>query len=184
MDCLCIIDNLFNFTIDLKEEYLIFTDFSKWSLSLEELIQNQVTQEIEVSLCEDEDICCNDPKNINTTTNQKLPTKKITILPGRSTIIYYKDLFNTDCDIDGVYLFKITTCDDTQILSRKYSILKYLICAYKQLLLKNDWDNAFKLLQNIEMIKSESEINNFDKVKTLYEISIRFIKKFNCNCDE
>lgn len=166
MNCLCILDNQFNFIVDTYKEYLIFTDYSKWSLTTEELLN--VTVPIEIGLV----------NNLNNISNSI-----ININAGKSTIIKYEDLPVTDCNNDGVYTFKITTCNNEQVLEKKYALLKSLNCAYKQLILKKDFENAFQLFQNIELIKASAEIDAFDEVQNIYDLSVSLIKNLKCNCN-
>jgi len=159
------LNNQFNFIINTYKDYLIFTDYSEWTSTPEELLNIKVP--VEIGLANTEDSI----------------TNTININAGKSTIIKYEDLPVTDCNNDGVYTFKITTCNNEQVLEKKYALLKSLECAYKQLILKKDNDNALKLFQNIELIKASAEIGDYDTVQKMYDLSIGLIKNLKCNCN-
>jgi len=157
-NCLCIIDNEFNFTISYRDNYFIFTDYSSWG--------------------EIKDV--ND--KVSVTIKQNEITKEIFIYPNQANIVKYDNLIPGECGYDGIYQFIIKTCSDTQILCVNYYILKNIECAYRTLVLKEDWDNAKILQQYIELIKANAYFKDFDKAKEFYSIAVKFIKKLNCNC--
>ncbi len=97
-------------------------------------------------------------------------------------MLEYSLLHHGDCGYDGIYDFVITTCNNTQTLSSSYYLLKNIECAYANLLKNNDWDNAFILLEYIEIIKSSVYFGDFERAKEFYNIAKRFIKKINCQC--
>ncbi|MCA9749033.1 MAG: hypothetical protein KC414_07995, partial [Romboutsia sp.] len=80
--------------------------------------------------------------------------------------------------------FTITTCNNTQILSKYYYILNNIYCSYKKLVEKEDWENAMELFRMIELIKVNTEFCNFEKAKEIYNLAVRFIKKLKCSCNE
>lgn len=165
MNCLCIVDNNFLFAITLKQDYFIFTDYSNWGENFEKNIsQESLNQKVDLKIKIDNYFA------------------QVQIYPGQANILSYDLLPDTECGKDGIYEFEITACSNTQILSIHYPILKNIECAYNNLILKRDWDNAQELNKYIEFIKANAYYNDFDLAKEYINIAFKFIKKLNCNC--
>ncbi len=162
MNCVCIKENKFNFTISFLKDYAIFTDYSEWSNDANSLMN----EKIEIVIKGDNNF-----------------KSSFTIKPYQSVILEYNKLQYSDCGYDGIYEFEITTCNNTQKLSKTVYLLRNVECAYTTLILNKDYDNAFNLLKYIEMIKANMYVNNVDQAKELYNLAVRFIKRLNCNCN-
>ena len=165
--CSCIAsEDEFIFTIDYKDKYLVYTDYSVWNTSTH-------------SLPLDEYII---------TISNNGASKNFKVKVGLSTPIKYSDLpflssqdCIPNCNFDGIYTFQVETCGD--IYSKTVSILQSLNCAYKKLLLEKRIDYAFELFKYIEYIKAYTDINANDSAKEIYKIAIKFINKLKCNCN-
>jgi len=159
----CIQDQEFNFVIDHRDDYFIYTDRSSWISSTK--LAPESTYELEI---------------INGT-----KSNKFTVPKNLSTIIKYTELpVNCDlpCNFDGVYTFKVVTCQNTQEFERYEAILENVLCAYDQLIYKDDWENAKLIMKYIEYVKSYSRRNMLEYSSKYYELLMKTIKKLNCNC--
>lgn len=164
MKCLCLIDNSFKFTIDYSEDGLLFTDQSDW-IDLSNIISENIKVELEI-------------------TNDDLKSN-VEFFPGRTTIIPYNKLPSKDaCKYDGIYTFKISICDNEQILSRTEAYLKSIYCAYTNLLIEGDRDNAMKLLLQIETLKAHARVKDYKSAEKEFEMITSFITRLNCNCND
>lgn len=164
-NCSCIKDEKYKFTLDYRDDYLIYTDFSEWVTSN----KNTPIVNYKIDIANGESV------------------KTFTVIVGSSTIIKYVDLPRNcegECNFDGVYAFKVTACQETQIFEKTEAIVQSLMCAYDQLILKDDWNNAYKLLKYIEYVKVYSRYNLKDKAFKYYNIAVDLIKNLKCNCNE
>jgi len=161
MDCLCILDNIFSFSITFRKDYWLLTDYSKWDLDI-------LGQNINVKIPLDIKV---DNKIISTF-----------IYPGQVNKMSYDDLPDTECGKDGLYEFTLTACSETQVLSVYYPIINNIHCAYTNLILDEDWDNANELKRYIEFINANTYYEDFNTAKDYISISMKFIKKLKCNC--
>jgi len=166
MECSCIKDKSFNFTIDYDKDNLIFTDKSIWVTS-----PNRTP-------IEDYGIKI---KNGNTFI-------LVNVLVNRSTLIPFDKLprNGSDCYFDGIYNFVTEKICD-QIYQKDEAILKNVHCAYSKLLLKtpkssDDWVNLDKIMHKMEYIKNATRTGQVEQAQTQYNQLAAFLKKINCHC--
>lgn len=162
-NCACIKDKGFYFTIDYKDDYLVYTDYSDWIMHKSKSLITEYDLEI---------------------TNGK-SKKTFTVPVNKSTIIKYSDLPITcdlPCNFDGVYTFTITACQDTQVFERTEAILESVIRIYDKLICDERWDDAFDIFKWMESIKSHVRVGNIDQASKSYITLMTLIKKLKCDC--
>lgn len=163
MDCLCISDNTFIFTINFYKDYFVFNDFSTWVSTSQD---NVVTTDSKVKL------------------KLRKDDKEVILefLPNRSTVFKYNKLIKSECGYDGFYTFTVVTCSNTQEIEVNYPILEAIDCAYNHLIVNNRVSESFELLKYIELIKANYYFTDIRTAKEYYKIAVDFIKKLKCNC--
>lgn len=163
MNCSCIANDNFNFTIEYKKDHLLFVDKSEW-----------VTSEYNKPLIEHPLTIINGKK-----------TKTINIRVNGTTIINYCDLpSDNGCGNDGIYEFQIETCG--QIFTKCEAVLVTIMCSYTKLLVKHDIDEyeskIWPIYREIEFIKANSNLCNVEKSLEHYNIVKRMFEHLNCKC--
>jgi hypothetical protein len=166
--CNCIKDSNFDFVIDLKQDYLVFTDYSDW------LINSKITKPF-------------DEFDLKISNYQTDDFKIFKVKPNLSSIIKYSELpieSKTSCPPDGIYKFSINVCQGTQEFCKVQAILANSQLIYENLVKEESWDNAYEVLKYLEYIRVFANNDNIKKVMEYYEILQKFIKKLKCNCNE
>jgi hypothetical protein len=167
----CIQDKNYNFTVDYRDNHLIYTDHSSW-LSGSDL---SVVYTLKVYNGE--------------------TFREFKVLPKMSVIIPYTDLptncgTNTNCNFDGVYKFQASTCSDSQLFERTEAILKSVHSVYKELLKQTitcdgDMSDVIEIWSLMEGVKAFAIDQNESQALELYGLLIKIIKKLNCTtCNE
>ena len=163
MNCLCINEKNFIFTINFYKDYFVFNDFSDWvSSSQDDVIKTQ--DKVKLKVKKD---------------NQEIVLE---FLPNRSTVFKYDKLIKSDCGYDGFYTFTVVTCNNTQEIDVQYPILESIHCAYNQLIVNERFDEALELLKYIELITANTYFKDIKTAKAYLDIAVRFIKKIKCTC--
>lgn len=164
----CIQDGSFNFTLDYRDNHLIYTDHSKW------LERSDMNKEYLLRI------------------NNEDSFKEFTVLPNMSIIIPYTELpsyCGNDCNFDGIYNFTAVSCENSQEFSKTEAIL-LSICKVYDKIVKNtvscekERENMLKIFSYMEIIRVFAKENNVEKAVEFYNILLKIIKKLNCKCDE
>lgn len=163
MDCLCINDKYFNFTINYFRDYWVFNDFSDWISTSQDDI-NKSDNKVKLKIIKDDQEVL------------------VEFLPNKSTIFKYDKLFKSDCGYDGFYIFKVITCSNTQEIDVHYPILESINCSYSKLVVSDRYDEALQLLKYIELITSNTYFGNIKAAKDYYNIAVKYIKRIKCTC--
>jgi len=164
--CSCISNNKFEFTIDYRDDYILYTDRSEW-----------VTAEGTTPDKEYEIVIRNDEANLE---------KTITVGIGITTPIHISTLQSSqECGVDGIYTFIVDSCGLK--LERTEAILQSLHCAYTNLLLKvgntdKDWDQLQDIFFQLEYIKAASRVGLTDQASEHFNTLTKIIKQLNCSC--
>lgn len=163
MNCSCIINNEFLFTIDYKKDHLLFIDKSKWKTN--EYNTPITTHELTIK-------------------NGSLE-KKININLNNTTIIKYSDLpTKSGTSKDGVYTFILDNCG--KLYSQCEAILPESMCKYSKYLLNTNEENhketLWKIYSTIEYIKANSNLCLEEKAQKHYENLQNIFKQLNCSC--
>lgn len=166
--CHCIKDNNFDFVIDLKADYLVYTDYSEW------LVNSKIEREFnEFTL---------------TITNFSTDVaKSFKVKPNLSTIIKYSELpvENTiSCPPDGIFKFSINVCQGTQEYCKVQAVLINSQKSYEILVREEKWEHAYEVLKYLEYIRVFANDNNIKKALEYYEILQKLLKKLKCDCNE
>lgn len=165
--CSCIANEQFKFTIDYREDEILYTDHSEW-ITANGLPKSEFY----------------DIKVINKESGLETNIK---VGVGKTTPISYKQLQASQaCGIDGVYTFRVDSCG--QILERSEAILPSLQCAYTNLLLKYDeneknTEDLMKVFIELEYIKSSARLGLLDQASQHFEILTKTIKHLDCGCN-
>ena len=163
--CLCIVDKQYKFTIDYRDDDILYTDYSKWTGSNNSNLED--TYDITV---------------INEETGLE---KRINVGVGKTTPISCNSLFGTDCGIDGIYTFRVESCG--QVLERTEAIVPSLQCAYTKILLKpnktkKDKQDLLDIWFELEFIKSASRAGMTSQASEHFKTLTTIIKQLNCTC--
>lgn len=164
--CSCIANHKYLFTIDYRDDYILYTDYSDWVTAP----SATPSKEYEITI-----------KN-----NDSGLETKITVGVGITTPIELSTLKQSqDCGVDGIYLFSVESCGIT--LEKSEAILPSVNCAYTQLLLKDnktdqDWKDLYDVFFEIEYIKSASRLKLVDQASEHFEVLTKKLKHLNCNC--
>lgn len=163
-NCSCIRDNEYFFSIDHRDDHILYTDYSNWIVPQAQGVMSQYSVTI---------------------TNGD-ESKVFTVRTSVSTVIPYKDLptnCEAPCNFDGVYTFSIKVCQGSQEFQRTEAILKSVINVYDQLIYEKRDEDAFEVLLYIEKVKSFSRNNLLVEAAEAYASLIKIIKRLNCNCN-
>ena len=166
--CNCIKDSNFDFVIDLKQDYLVFTDHSDW------LVNSKITKPF-------------DEFDLKISNYQTDDFKVFKVKPNLSSIIKYSELpveSKTSCPPDGIYKFSINVCQGTQEFCKVQAVLIKSNRAYEILIREDKWDEAYQVLKYMEYVRIFSNDNNSKKALEYYDILQRYLKKIKCNCNE
>jgi len=151
----------YEFSLTYTDDFLIFEDQSVW-VTRE---GNEPLEEFDLTILNE---------------GQKLTLKAKV---NGKTKIKYSDLPGSkECDYDGIYQFIIESCD--QVFSRTEAILENIYCAYSRMLISDspDWDNIYRVFQDINIIEAHAQKGFQDKAVDHYDLLKRFLKKINCKC--
>jgi hypothetical protein len=166
--CSCIKDSNFEFVIDLKADYLVYTDCSEW------LVNNRIEKEF-------------DEFTLSITNYSTDIKKDFKVKPYLSSIIKYSELpieNNLSCPPDGIFKFSINVCQGTQEYCKVQAILASSQKSYEALIENDQWEHAYEVLKYLEYIKVFANNNNIKKALEYYEILQRLLKKLKCDCNE
>jgi len=159
-------DKNFNFTLSYSDEYLIFKDLSEWLTP--DRYEKLDIFDLYISLYDNPDNEILIKTNVNSDTYipyTKLPVDKT----NKSDFCY-----------DGVYKFRIDILGKE--LFRYEPILENITCAYSKLVISEDFDKAFKVMSEMEYIKSATRNGLFEQASTHYKNLVYYINKINCSC--
>lgn len=176
--CACIQNDKFRYTLDFKDNYLVYTDYSEWiTNSANSVKSDNIFNEYTLNI-----------SNYVDTLNGTNISKSFVVKSNLSTIIDYNKLplysENNGCLPDGIYKFNIKVCQDTQEYTKVEAVLLNVYKQYEILLKEDNWDTAFEVLKYIEYVKTFANENNIEKVIEYYTILQKILKKIKCNCNE
>ena len=161
--CSCIADNSFDFVIEHKLDYFLFTDISKWVTST--VNNKQETFEF-------------------TIVNGKNSKKFIGKVNGTIKIEYCDLPSDNLCGSDGVYEFIVDSCGI--IFKKCEAILPSIFCAYSKLLIRKpeiDYiEKVLPLFIQIEYIKANANICNITSATEHFKLAVKMIENLNCKC--
>lgn len=165
--CNCIKDGNFDFVIDLKSDYLVYSDYSEW------LVNSKIDKPFEEF-------------DLTISNYQTKANKVFKVKPWLSTIIKYADLpiDSNICPPDGIFTFSVSVCQGTQSFCKVSAILINSDMAYKTLIRSDKWDEAFTVLKYMEYIRVFANDNNIEKAVEYHSILQKYLKKIKCNCNE
>lgn len=156
----------FNFTIDYRGDYILFTDYSEW-----------VTNPNNTPSTHYDIIIKNEEANLET---------KVTVGVGITTPIHTSVLQSSqECKSDGIYKILVDSCGLK--LERTEAIIPSLQCAYTNLLLKGcktDKEKADlqKVFFELEYIKSAAKVGLTDQASEHFSVLTKILKNLNCSC--
>lgn len=166
LKCSCISDNNFMFTIDYREDNIVYTDYSSWVTA-----KGNIPQEVY------DIIIINEESGLETRVTAKL---------GLSILIPLSSLRSSEnCKSDGIYKFQVESCGVT--LERSEAILPSINCAYTQLLVnpnktEKDWDDIYNVWMQMEMVKASSSTGLTEQASEHFKVLTNIINQLNCNC--